>query len=66
VKILLASVALALAVYQLVLIAVGYGKLRPPFLGGLNGFARHRYIRLASLFHFWIGNEPCLKASSKS
>jgi hypothetical protein len=33
VKVLLASVALALAVYQLVLIAVGYGKLRPPFLG---------------------------------
>ena len=32
VKVLLASVALALAVYQLVLIAVGYGKLRLPFL----------------------------------
>lgn len=32
VKVLLASVALALAVYQLVLIAVGYGKVRPPFL----------------------------------
>ena len=32
VKVLLASAALALAVYQLVLIAVGYGKLRPPFL----------------------------------
>ena len=33
VKTVLASVAAALAVYQLVLIAVGYGKLRPRFLG---------------------------------
>jgi hypothetical protein len=33
VKVVLASVVAALAVYQLVLIAVGYGKLRPPFLG---------------------------------
>ena len=33
VNVLLTSVAAALAVYQLVLIAVGYGKLRPRFLG---------------------------------
>ena len=33
VKVVLASVVTALAVYHLVLIAVGYGKLRPPFLG---------------------------------
>jgi hypothetical protein len=33
VKIVLASVVAALAVYQLVLVAVGYGKLRLPFLG---------------------------------
>jgi hypothetical protein len=32
VKVVLTSVAAALAVYQLVLIAVGYGKLRPRFL----------------------------------
>ena len=31
VKVMLASVALALAVYQLVLISVGYRKVRPPF-----------------------------------
>ena len=42
VKVLLASVALALAVYQLVLIAVGYGKVRPPFLSpGPASFAHH-------------------------
>jgi hypothetical protein len=44
VKVLLASVALALAVYQLVLIAVGYGKLRPRFLeSGVAAFA-HRTV----------------------
>jgi Family of unknown function (DUF6529) len=32
IKVMLTSVALALAVYQLVLISVGYGKLRPRFL----------------------------------
>jgi len=44
VKVLLASAALALAVYQLVLIAVGYGKVRPPFLSpGPASFA-HRAV----------------------
>ena len=33
VKVVLASVVAALAVYQVVLMSVGYGKLRPPFLG---------------------------------
>jgi hypothetical protein len=42
VKVVLASVALALAVYQLVLIAVGYGKLRPAFLGGRAATWTHR------------------------
>jgi hypothetical protein len=32
VNVMLTSVALALAVYQLVLISVGYGKIRPRFL----------------------------------
>lgn len=42
VKVVLASVALALGAYQLVLIAVAYGKLRPRFLdGGPEGKA-HR------------------------
>jgi hypothetical protein len=42
VKVVLASVALALAVYQLVLIAVGYGKLRPSFLGAAAASKTHR------------------------
>ena len=40
----LATVVTALAVYQLTLIAVAYGKLRPPFLdGGVAGRA-HRTV----------------------
>jgi Family of unknown function (DUF6529) len=42
VKVVLASVAAALAVYQLVLIAVGYGKLRPRFLGAGPAASAHR------------------------
>ena len=42
VKVVLASVALALAVYQLVLIAVGYGKVRPSFLGPRVATGAHR------------------------
>ncbi len=42
VKTVLATVALALAVYQLVLISVTYGKLRPRFLGGGPAGAAHR------------------------
>jgi hypothetical protein len=42
VKTVLASVAAALAVYQLVLIAVGYGKLRPRFLGSPAASLTHR------------------------
>ena len=42
VKVLLASVAVALGVYQLVLIAVGYGKLRPPFLAARAASWAHR------------------------
>jgi Family of unknown function (DUF6529) len=44
VKVLLASVALALAVYQLVLISVGYGKLRPGFLGARPASQAHRAV----------------------
>jgi hypothetical protein len=42
VKVVLASVVAALAVYQLALIAVGYGKLRLPFLGAGPAAATHR------------------------
>ncbi len=42
VKVVLASVALALALYQLVLIAVGYGKLRPRFLAPGPASKAHR------------------------
>jgi uncharacterized membrane protein YidH (DUF202 family) len=42
VKTVLASVAFALAAYQLVLAAVGYGKLRPRFLGEGPAFRTHR------------------------
>jgi hypothetical protein len=42
VKVVLASVAFALAAYQLVLIAVGYGKLQPSFLAPRPASAAHR------------------------
>ena len=42
IKVVLASVATALAVYQLVLAAVGYGKLRPRFLERRPAFRAHR------------------------
>jgi Family of unknown function (DUF6529) len=42
VKVMLASIALALAVYQLVLIAVCYGKLRVPFLASRPAGLAHR------------------------
>ena len=42
VKVVLATVATALAAYQLVLIAVGYGKLRPRFLEPGPAASAHR------------------------
>ena len=44
VKVILASVALSLAVYQLVLISVGYGKLRVPFLAPRPASFAHRAV----------------------
>jgi hypothetical protein len=44
VKVVLASVALALGVYQLGLIAVGYGKLRLSFLAARPAAATHRAV----------------------
>jgi len=63
VKTVLASVAAALAVPQLVLIAVGYGKLRPRFLASAVASFTHRasgdvilvlvvVVALACLAHF--------------
>jgi hypothetical protein len=42
VKVVLASVVLALAVYQLLLAAVAYGKVRLPFLGAGTASWTHR------------------------
>jgi hypothetical protein len=42
VKVMLASIALALATYQLVLIAVCYGKVRVPFLASRPAGLAHR------------------------
>jgi hypothetical protein len=44
VKVVLASVVMALACYQLVLIAVGYGKVRPFFLGPRPASLAHRAV----------------------
>ena len=44
VKVILASVVLALAVYQLVLIAVGYRVVRPPFLSSRAASFAHRAL----------------------
>ena len=44
VKVILASVALALACYQVVLISVGYGKLRLPFLASRSASFAHRAV----------------------
>ena len=44
VKVVLASVVMALACYQVALMAVGYGKLRLPFLASRPASAAHRAI----------------------
>lgn len=44
VKVVLASVVMALACYQLVLIAVGYGKVRPRFLEPRPASFAHRAV----------------------
>ncbi|HSI30392.1 MAG TPA: DUF6529 family protein [Miltoncostaeaceae bacterium] len=44
VKVILASVVLALAVYQLVLITVGYGVVRPSFLSSRAASFAHRAL----------------------
>ena len=68
VKTVLASVAAALAIYQLVLISVGYGKVRPPFLQSRTASFTHRasgdvivvlvaVVALACLAHFGFDDD---------
>jgi Na+-translocating ferredoxin:NAD+ oxidoreductase RnfD subunit len=44
VKVILATVIVALAIYQLVLAAVGYGRIRLPFLANPAALRAHRAI----------------------
>jgi hypothetical protein len=44
VKVVLASIVLLLAAYQVLLMAVGYGKLRPPFLRPKEASLTHRAV----------------------
>ncbi|CAN5509702.1 hypothetical protein BH20ACT21_BH20ACT21_04090 [soil metagenome] len=44
VKVVLASVVATLAIYQVLLMAVGYGKLRLAFLGSMPASAAHRAV----------------------
>jgi hypothetical protein len=60
VKVVLASVVAALAVYQLVLIAVAYGKLRPPFLASGPAGATHRFAGDAILVMVVVVAIMCL------
>jgi Family of unknown function (DUF6529) len=60
VKVVLATVVVALAVYQLLLIAVGYGRLRPPFLGARPASRAHRAIGDALLVLIVVVAIMCL------
>jgi len=60
VKVLLASIAATLAVYQLVLISVAYGKVRPPFLRGGAAGASHRAIGDALALLMLVTGVMCL------
>ena len=60
VKIVLASVVTALAIYQVFLMAVGYGKLRLPFLGSSPASATHRAVGDSVVVLTWIVALMCL------
>ncbi len=60
VKVLLASIALALAVYQLVMAAVGYGRLRVGPLRAGPAFAAHRAVGDAIALVMLITGVMCL------
>lgn len=60
VKVLLATVVMALAVYQLALIAVGYGRLRPRALAAQPAARAHRAIGDALLALIVVVSAMCL------
>lgn len=75
VKVVLASVVMALAAYQLALIAIGYGKLRPPFLTAGPAARTHRavgdailvlvvVVALMCLSYFGLEDEGALHAAT--
>jgi Family of unknown function (DUF6529) len=66
VKVLLASVALALAGYQLFLIAVGYGKLRLPFLSPRPAARTHRAAGDSIVVVLLVVGAMCLRRRSSS
>ena len=60
VKVVLASILAALAVYQVLLMAVGYGKLRPRFLGPAPASRAHRAIGDAVVVTTLLTSAACL------
>lgn len=60
VKIVLTSVVLALAVYQVLLMAVGYGKVRPPFLSAASASVAHRTVGDTILVLVLVIGAACL------
>jgi hypothetical protein len=62
VKVVLASVALALAVYQLAVIAVVYGKARLGFLGAAPAATAHRAVGDTIALLLLITGVMCLSA----
>jgi hypothetical protein len=60
VKIVLDSVVTALAIYQVFLMAVGYGKVRLPFLGPGPASSTHRAVGDSVVVVTWIVALMCL------
>jgi len=60
VKVILASVIAALAIYQLALAAVGYGKVRIPFLANPAALRAHRAIGDTILVLAFVTAGMCL------
>ena len=60
VKVILASVVAALAIYQLALAAIGYGKVRIPFLANPAALRAHRAIGDAILVLAFVTAGMCL------
>lgn len=60
VKIVLTSVLLALAAYQVMLIAVGYAVVRPPFLSSASASVAHRMVGDAILVLVLVVGAACL------